>query len=70
MGSDDAASLSYPHAVGVVVGECGEGRGGDGGVVGGGTLTDGGEYLGDCVGGARTVCAALSPTHRGFTSCL
>ena len=46
MGSDDAASLSYPHAVGVVVGECGEGRGGDGGVVGGGTLTDGGEYLG------------------------
>lgn len=64
MGSDDAASLSYPHAVGVVAGEFGEGRGGNGGVVGGGTLTDGDGYLRDCVGGTQTV------THRGFTSCL
>ena len=30
--------------------------------VGGDTLTDGGGYVRDCVGGARMVCAALSPT--------
>ena len=34
--------------------------------VGGDTLTDGGGYVRDCVGGARTVCAALSPTLYGF----
>jgi hypothetical protein len=38
------------------------------GVAGGGTLVDGGGYLRDCVGGARTVCAALIPTLCGFSS--
>ena len=39
-----------------------EDRVGGDGVVGGDTLSDGGGYVRDCVGGARMVCAALSPT--------
>ena len=42
--------------------------GGSGGVAGGGTLVDGGGYLRNCVGGARTVCAATSPNLYGFSS--
>ena len=42
--------------------------GGSGGVAGGGTLVDGGGYLRNCVGGARTVCAATSQTLYGFSS--
>ena len=46
----------------------GDRRGGGGGVAGGGTLVDGGGYLRNCVGGARTVCAATSPNLYGFSS--
>ena len=46
----------------------GDRRGGGGGVAGGGTLVDGGGYLRNCVGGARTVCAATSPNRYGFSS--
>ena len=68
----------YPQDVGLTTapvlpraldaaGGFGVGRGG-GGVAGGGALVGGGGYFRDCVGGARTVCAALSPTLRGFSS--
>ena len=43
-------------------------RSGGGGVAGGGTLVGGGGYLRNCVGGARTVCAATSPNLYGFSS--
>ena len=46
----------------------GGGGGGSGDVAGGGTLVGGGGYLRDCVGGARTVCAALSSTLYGLSS--
>ena len=51
-----------------VAGVFGGRRGGGGGVAGSGTFVDGGGYLRDCVGVPRTVCAALSPTLRGFSS--
>ena len=51
-----------------VVGARGGGGGGSGGVAGGGALVGGGGFFRDCVGGARTVCAALSPTLCGFSS--
>ena len=35
---------------------------------GGGTVVHGGGYWGDCVGGARTVCAALSSNLYGLSS--
>ena len=37
---------------------------------GGRTVVHGGGYWGDCVGGARTVCAALSSNLYGLSSCL
>ena len=55
------------HALGVVD-RFGDRRGGGGGVAGDGTLVGGDGYLRDCVGGARTVCAALSSTLYGLSS--
>ena len=74
-GSTSTALLVSPPSsetcggsVATVVGARGGGGGGSGGVAGGGALVGGGGYFRDCVGGARTVCAALSPTLRGFSS--
>ena len=54
--------LALPRPTGVVAKAFGEDRVGGDGVVRGDTLSDGGGYVRDCVGGAWMVCAALSPT--------
>ena len=74
-GSANTALLERPPSseacsgsVAAAVGARGGGGGGSDDVAGGSTLVGGGGYLRDCVGVARTVCAALSPTLRGFIS--
>ena len=74
-GSANTALLERPPSseacsgsVAAAVGARGGGGGGSDDVAGGSTLVGGGGYLRDCVGVARTVCAALSPTLRGFSS--
>ena len=74
-GSANTALLERPPSseacsgsVAAAVGARGGGGGGSDDAAGGGTLVGGGGYLRDCVGVTRTVCAALSPTLRGFSS--
>ena len=74
-GSANTALLERPPSseacsgsVAAAVGARGGGGGGSDDAAGGGTLVGGGGYLRDCVGGARTVCAALSSTLYGLSS--
>ena len=75
-GFSNSAPLARPHLPRVPATAAPGGRlGGGGGAAasgpcftGGGTVVHGGGYWGDCVGGARTVCAALSSNLYGLSS--
>ena len=77
-GFSNSALLARPHLprVPATAGQGGWLGGGGGAAApgpcfaGGRTVVQGGGYWGDCVGGARTVCAALSSNLYGLSSCL
>ena len=77
-GFSNSAPLARPHLprVPATAGQGGWLGGGGGAAApgpcfaGGRTVVHGGGYWGDCVGGARTVCAALSSNLYGLSSCL